>query len=166
MQANRRCSDGPGEAQRAIVHQDSGEKSAAIVAADITALDISAAALSCLLDAGIESVQQLITHPVDDLLELPHLGAAEVCEIASRLHDRDLLLPPCHECRPIASYIYMNRNLEILRLRLVDGLPFAEIGPQVHLERERVRQVLRGNYGLRSIPGAVRARRLRNRRGA
>jgi Bacterial RNA polymerase, alpha chain C terminal domain len=97
---------------------------------DITELGISAAALACLLDAGIDSVPQLTTHPVDDLLKLPHIGATEVCEIATRLHDRDLSLPPCPGGRPIVSYL-MYRNLEILRLRLVDGLTLKQIGEQV-----------------------------------
>jgi hypothetical protein len=97
------------------------------------------------------------------LLELPHLGATEVCEIAARLHDRDLSLPPCPGGRPIVSYL-MYRNLEILRLRLVDGLTFKQIGEHVLLKRERVRQVLHASYGLWSIPGAVRARRIRNQR--
>jgi hypothetical protein len=135
-----------------------------MVAADITELDISAAALGCLLDAGIDSVQQLITHPVDDLLELPHLGATEVCEIAARLHDRELSLPPCPGGRHITVSYLADRNLEILRLRLVDGLTFKQIGEHVLLKRERVRQVLHASYGLWSIPGAVRARRIRNQR--
>jgi hypothetical protein len=138
---------------------------AAQTPADITELDISAAALGCLLDAGIDSVQQLITHPVDDLLELPHLGATEVCEIAARLHDRDLSLPPCAGGRPIVSYL-MYRNLDILRLRLMDGKTFEQIGEHVLLKRERVRQVLHASYGLWSTPGAVRARSIRNQRRA
>lgn len=48
-----------------------------------------------------------------------------------------------------------------MRLRLIDGLTFAEIGKRVGLTTERVRQILRANYGLRDRPPAVGARRRR-----
>ena len=50
---------------------------------------------------------------------------------------------------------------ELVRLRMIDGLTFDQIGQQVGLSKERVRQVLRAHYGLRIQPPAVGARRRR-----
>jgi hypothetical protein len=125
----------------------------------VTELDISAATLACLAAAGISDVPQLVQQPADDLLAVPDFGALELYEIVCQINDRGLSLPPVPGGRA-RGHITL-RNREILRLRLIDGLTFAEIGEQVGLQRERVRQILRSKYGLQAPPPAVKARQWR-----
>ncbi len=50
------------------------------------------------------------------------------------------------------------RNLEIFRLRVVEGRRLKATGEQVGIGVERVRQVLATYFGLRGAPPAVKAR--------
>lgn len=124
----------------------------------VSELDISAATFSCLLAVGITEVEHLTARSADDLLDIPHLGATELYEIVCQLSEPGLIVPPIPwgKIRPSDK-----RNREILRLRIIDGLTFVEIGRRVNLSKERVRQILRWNYGLRIQPPAVGARRRR-----
>lgn len=126
----------------------------------VTELNTSAAALACLEAVGITEVEQLVARSADDLLNIPHLGAMELYEIVCQLNQPGLVVPPV----PWGTIRPSNkRNREILRLRIIDGLAFAEIATRVNLSKERVRQILRWNYGLQVQPPAVRARRQRER---
>jgi DNA-binding CsgD family transcriptional regulator len=165
MQANSRCTapgGGPASHRSAsspagFPHTDRPVNSRLTVY--VTELDISAATLSCLAAANIIDVPQLVQHPADDLLVVPHFGALELYEIVCQLNGRGLSLPPIRGGR--ARGHITPRNREILRLRLIDGLTLAAIAERVGLKQERVRQVLRGNYGLTGQPPAVKARQWR-----
>jgi hypothetical protein len=124
----------------------------------LTELDISAAAYACLQAVGITSIEQLSQYPCDELLSSPHFGALELYEIIRQLNEHDLTLPAVSGGR---LRLPSTPKYEIVRLRLIDGLTFAEIGQRVGLTKERVRQILRAHYGLRVQPPAVGARRRR-----
>jgi DNA-directed RNA polymerase sigma subunit (sigma70/sigma32) len=51
----------------------------------------------------------------------------------------------------------------MLRLRLIEGLPLAEVGQRTGVTLERVRQLLKTYFGLREIPPTVKARRHQRR---
>ncbi len=60
-----------------------------------------------------------------------------------------------------------DRNLEIFRLRVVEGRSLKATGEQVGIGVERVRQILATRFGLRGAPPAVKAHRhQRQSRGA
>lgn len=125
----------------------------------VTELDINAATLACLAAADIIDVPQLIQHPADDLLAVPHFGALELYAIVCQLTDHGLSLPPVHGGRVRGDIT--SRNREILRLRLIDGWTFAAIGERVGLTDGRVQQILRSHFGLKAQPPAVKARQWR-----
>lgn len=121
-------------------------------------LNISAATFACLQAADIHSTDDFARYPCDELLSSPHFGALEVYEIVRELNEHGLTLPPIPGAR---IRLPSTPKYELLRLRMIEGLTFAEIGEQVGLGKERVRQVLRSHYGLRAQPPAVGARRRR-----
>jgi hypothetical protein len=125
----------------------------------VTELDISAAAFACLQAVGITTIEDFARYPCDDLLSSPHFGALELYEIIRQLNEHGLTLPGVPGGR---TRLPATPRFEVVRLRLIDGLTFAEIGERVDLSKERVRQILRANYGLRARPPAVEARRRRN----
>jgi hypothetical protein len=125
----------------------------------VTELDISAAAFACLQAVGIQSIEDFRQYPCDELLFSPHFGAAEIYEVIRQLNQHGLTLPKI----PGATLqLPSPPKDEIVRLRLIDGLAFTEIGERVGLSKERVRQVLRTHYGLRIQPPAVGAKRRRD----
>lgn len=128
----------------------------------VTELDLSPAALACLRAADIADMDQLVTHPCDELVRRG-IGAAALYEIVCQLNRHDLSLPTRAGG---ASYITDDRDLEMFRLRLVEGLTLAEVGERIGVSSERVRQLLRLRFGLREVPPAAKARRRMRRRGS
>ncbi len=124
----------------------------------LTELDISAAAYACLQAVGITSIEQFGQYPCDELLSRPDFGALELYEIIQELNKHDLTLPTFPGGR---MWLPSTPRHELVRLRMIDGLTFDQIGQRVGLSKERVRQVLRAHYGLRIQPPAVGARRRR-----
>ncbi len=123
----------------------------------ITELGLTAASYACLEAAGIADVEQLITHPADDLLpRTAHIGPIELCEVVCQLNRHGYSLPPVPGGQIKVSG---KRNREMLRLRLIEGLTLAEIGQRTGVKHERVRQLLRLHFGLRGTPPTVKARR-------
>ncbi|HEV2973995.1 MAG TPA: sigma factor-like helix-turn-helix DNA-binding protein [Solirubrobacteraceae bacterium] len=121
-------------------------------------LNISAATFACLQAADIHRIEDFSQYPCDELLSNPHLGALEVYEIIRELNEHGFTLPasPGNKIRLPSTPKY-----EVIRLRMIDGLTYAEIGERVGLGKERVRQVLASHYGLKSQPPAVGARKRR-----
>jgi hypothetical protein len=124
----------------------------------VTELDISAATYACLQAVGIKSIEDFRQYPCDELLRSPHFGALEVYEIIRQLNEHGFTLPasPGNKIR-----LPSTPKHEVIRLRMIDGLTYAEIGERVGLGKERVRQVLASHYGLKSQPPAVGARKRR-----
>ncbi|MGC2372395.1 MAG: sigma factor-like helix-turn-helix DNA-binding protein [Solirubrobacteraceae bacterium] len=83
----------------------------------------------------------------------------ELYEIVCQLNKHGLSLPPVPGGM---MKVPGERNREVLRLRIIEGLTLAEIGLMVDVSSERVRQLLRFHFGLTGKPPAVKAR-LRSR---
>jgi DNA-binding NarL/FixJ family response regulator len=128
----------------------------------VAELELSGAALACLEAIGIASVDQLVArHPATDLANHPLVGGMELYEIVCRLNEHGHSLPmyPTFTTMPATD-----REREMLRLRLVDGLSLTEIGTRLGVAPGWVRHVLDWHFGLRGKPPAVKARkRLRKR---
>jgi hypothetical protein len=129
----------------------------------ITELGLTAASQAALEAAGLTDVQQLITHPADNLLpQVAHIGPMELYEIISCLNQHGYSLPPVPNG---AIRVPDDRHRDMLRLRIIEGLPMSAIGQQTGVKQERVRQLLRFYFGLSGTPPAVRAQRQRARQG-
>jgi Sigma-70, region 4/Bacterial RNA polymerase, alpha chain C terminal domain len=111
----------------------------------ITELGLSPAALSCLEAAGIADVEHLTTHTASDLIDSGHFAPAELYEIVCRLNQHELSLP---SIAGGITRVPCERNRDMLRLRLIEGLTLAEIGKRTGVSTERVRQLLRLHFGL------------------
>ncbi|HEX5309268.1 MAG TPA: sigma factor-like helix-turn-helix DNA-binding protein [Solirubrobacteraceae bacterium] len=121
----------------------------------VTELDLSAAALVCLRAADIADVDQLVQHSADELVR-KGFGALELYEVVCQLNTQGTSLPASP-----GGHIYMpnDRNREIFRLRIVEGLTLKEVGERFDLNSERVRQILARHFGLRGSPPTVKARK-------
>ncbi len=116
----------------------------------VVELGLTPDTLDCLQAADIHEVGQLGS--ADDLIKLPEFSkGTELYEIVRALNRRGLSLPT-HRQRHLAK----DRELEMFRLRVVEGLTLEEIGEQVGVKNERVRQILFGSFGLTGKPPAAR----------
>jgi len=122
----------------------------------VTELRLSPAALACLRAADIFFADELLEHPVDELIPLG-VGPNELYEVVCRLAEHDLCLPPCRGGRKLRPP--KERDLEVFRLRVVEGLTLIEVGERVGLSRARVRQLTRLSFGLGGVVPTVKARR-------
>jgi hypothetical protein len=107
--------------------------------------------------ARILEVHQLLTYTGDELLAVPDLSGHMFYEIAYVLRDNRLALlafPDGRAHRPARD-----RELAILYLRVINGCSAEAIGLRCGLSKERVRQILRGHFGLsRKLPTNARRR--------
>ncbi|HEY5194620.1 MAG TPA: sigma factor-like helix-turn-helix DNA-binding protein [Solirubrobacteraceae bacterium] len=121
----------------------------------VNELALSQAVLPSLAKVGIHEVEQLAGHRTGELLRRPELSSGvELYELICELHR--------HGLTPFSSYgghIETERELEIFRLRAVEGLTFTEIGERVGLNRTRVDQLLRLHFRLDEVPPAAKRRR-------
>lgn len=123
----------------------------------ITELGLTAATLAALEATSIATVEQLTVYPGGELLpQDARIGPFELYEIVCQLNQHGLSLPPVPSG---AIRVPSSRHREILRLRIIEGLPLDAIGQQTGIKRERVRQLLAYYFGLRGKPPAVRVRR-------
>jgi DNA-binding XRE family transcriptional regulator len=68
--------------------------------------------------------------------------------------------------KPVAGPVPQAHHLEMLRLRILDGLPLTEISKRAGVNPERVRQALSTHFGVRGKPAAATARTGRHAREA
>jgi hypothetical protein len=116
----------------------------------VVELGLSLDTLDCLQAADIHEVGQLGS--ADDLIKLPELSnGTELYEIVRALNRRGLSLPTHRQRHPAKD-----RELEMFRLRAVEGLTLQEVGERVGLKSERVRQILFASFGLSGKPPAAR----------
>ncbi len=95
----------------------------------VNELALSQAVLSSLAKVGIHEVEQLAEHRTRELLRRPELSSgAELYELICELHRHGLTPFSGH-----GGHIETERELEIFRLRAVEGLTFTEIGARVRL---------------------------------
>lgn len=123
-------------------------------------LALSQATHTSLARAGIHDTEHFAEHEVDELLRRPELSSGvELYELICELHHHGLTP---FRVRPGA--VQTERELEIFRLRAVEGLTLAEIAARLDLSRERVRQLLKMHFRLKSKPPAATRRPRRPRR--
>lgn len=128
---------------------------------DITTLGLTPVSQAALEAAGLTSIEELVRHCADDLLApTASIGPFELCEIVYRLNEHGYSLPPVSGGR---YRVPDQRNQEILRLRLLEGLSLREVGLRVGITTERVRQILRAYFGLGATPPTARAARRRRK---
>jgi DNA-binding XRE family transcriptional regulator len=113
------------------------------------------ATIACLHNAGIDATWELDDHTCRELIWHSQIPATAVYDILCVLHQQGKTLKPTtrKNARPLTE-----RNLEIFRLRVVEGRTLREVGKQVGVGIERVRQILASHFGLHGKPPAVKAR--------
>jgi AraC-like DNA-binding protein len=120
----------------------------------VNELALSQAFLPSLAKAGIHTVEQLAEHDLGELLRQPEFrSGVELYELTRDLHRRGLTPFAAH-----GSHVQTERELEMLRLRVVEGWTLARIGAQFHIKGERVRQLLKLHFGLGCVPPAAKRR--------
>jgi Sigma-70, region 4 len=124
----------------------------------VTELYLSPAALACLRAADITDMDQLVTHSADELIQRG-VGAAELYEVVCRINMRGLSLPALPGSPGGIIRAPDDRAREMFRLRVVEGLTLKEVGEQVGIKTERVRQIMALRFGLRGSPPTVKARK-------
>lgn len=113
----------------------------------VNELGLSPDALAALDAAGIQEVAQFSSATA--LLGRPEFGGAEVYEVVCALARHSLTL---------GHSLPGEREREMLRLRVVEGLSLKEIGERFGVIAERVRQILAAYVGLRGKPPATKRR--------
>jgi transcriptional regulator with XRE-family HTH domain len=115
----------------------------------VNELGLSPAALAALYAAGIQAVDQLGS--ASALLERSEFSSGvELFEVVCALNRHGLSLPIDR------GHIPDDRDREIFRLRVVEGLTLRELGQRFDLHPERIRQILNAFFGLSGTPPAAR----------
>jgi transcriptional regulator GlxA family with amidase domain len=122
----------------------------------LTELGLHPATLASLHHAGIDSTHELLEHSCRELTWHSAISGQQLYEIIRQLNQHKMMLSPTpgRITRQPGE-----RNLEIFRLRVAQGLTLKETAESVGLSVERVRQLLAAYYGLRGSPPAVKARK-------
>jgi hypothetical protein len=123
----------------------------------IAELGLEPATKRALQAAGIKNTDQL--RPANELLATESITGAVLCNIVSRLHAHDLGLRANPRLRRPTE-----NDIEMLRLRVVEGFALRDIATIFDISPERVRQRLHVRFGLSGEPPAALERRLRGRR--
>lgn len=120
----------------------------------IAELGLTLDTLERLHAADIHEIGQLVD--ASDLIERPGLGEGiELYELVRVLNHRGLTLPIRRRQR-----VPGDRELEMFRLRIAEGLSLEAIAEQFGLKGgERVRQILNYSFGLRGTPPAAEEHR-------
>ena len=123
------------------------------------------ATLACLHNAGIDAPWELDDHTCRELIWHSQIPATVVYDILCVLHQHGKTLKPTtrKNARPLTE-----RNLKIFRLRVVEGRTLREVGEQVGVGFQCVRQILASHFGLHGEPpvAKIQPRRSRNRSAA
>jgi hypothetical protein len=122
----------------------------------IVELDLSPAAFAALRAARIHDVDDLVASPADRLVAMG-VGPHELFEIVCQLNDHDLTLRASRYA--VHLHLPNDRDREMFRMRVIDGLMLIEVGERVGLSRDRVRQLVRERFGLSGDVPTVKARR-------
>jgi hypothetical protein len=124
-------------------------------------MGLEPATLACLRRGGINTTYRLLEHTCRELIWHSEIIPEALYDILRALRRHGMTLKPNTKGieRPMSE-----RNLEVFRLRVVEGRKLREVAERNGIGIERVRQVLAGYFGLRGEPPVVKARR-RQRRG-
>ena len=130
----------------------------------LSEMGLEPATLACLHRGGINTTYRLLEHTCRELIWHSEITPEALYDILRALRRHGMTLKPATKgktARPLNE-----RNLEVFRLRVVEGRTLKATGEQVGIGVERVRQVLAGCFGLQGEPPAVKARSRRNRRSS
>jgi len=113
------------------------------------------ATLACLRRAGIDATYRLLDHTCRELIWHSEITPEALYDVLVALTRHGLALKSTtrSDPRPLTD-----RDLEIFRLRVVEGRTLKETGQAVGLGHERIRQLLLVHFGLRGSPPAAKAR--------
>jgi hypothetical protein len=118
----------------------------------IAGLKLAPATRAAWLAVGIRHTDGL-RQPAVALLKLPGITGNILYETVCELNEHHLGLPPHVGAARIMAPT--KNDLEMLRLRVIDGATLKEIGIVSKLSRERVRQRLHQQFGLTGEPPAA-----------
>ncbi len=104
--------------------------------------------------AGVQDTDEL-RRPARELLMLPEITGSILYETVCRLHDHHIFL----RADGLRISAPSRLDIEMLRLRIVDGASLREIGATHDLSAERIRQRLHLQFGLAGEPPAATERR-------
>jgi hypothetical protein len=126
----------------------------------LSEMGLEPATLACLHRGGINTTYRLLEHTCRELIWHSEITPEALYDVLCALRRHGMTLKPDTKGieRPVNE-----RNLEVFRLRVIEGRPLKETGERVGIGVERVRQVLAGYFGLRGEPPAVKARRQQRR---
>jgi DNA-binding XRE family transcriptional regulator len=118
-------------------------------------MGLEPATLACLRRGGINTTYWLLDHTYRELIWHSEITPEALYDLLRALRRHGMRLKPHTKGieRPVND-----RNLEVFRLRVVEGRRLKATGEQVGIGVERVRQVLATYFGLRGAPPAVKAR--------
>ena len=121
----------------------------------LSELGLEPTTLACLHRGGINTTYRLLEHTCRELIWHSEITPGALYGILDALHRHGMGLKPHPKGieRPVNE-----RNLEVFRLRVVEGRSLKETGEQVGIGVERVRQILAAYFGLRSALSAAKAR--------
>jgi DNA-directed RNA polymerase specialized sigma subunit len=100
-------------------------------------------------------MSDLLDHSCRELLWHCEVGAEALYEIIRKLNQHELMLPTSKGTIRLPD----ERNREVFRLRVVNGLSLADTAKQLGISRERVRQLLKVYFGIGGKPPAAKTRR-------
>jgi DNA-binding XRE family transcriptional regulator len=111
--------------------------------------------LACLHRASINTTHRLLEHTYRELIWHSEITPEALYDVLGTLRRHGMTLKPATKGieRPVSG-----RNLEIFRLRVVEGHKLREVAARNGIGTERVRQILSVYFGLRGKPPAVKAR--------
>jgi hypothetical protein len=119
----------------------------------IAALGLTPATKRALEMAGIETIDQL-QRPANDLLAIEPVTGAVLHDVACRLHANGFGLHA-----DLKTRLPSENDLEILRLRVVEGFALRDIAVILDTSPEHIRQRLIVSFGLSGEPSARLGRR-------
>jgi hypothetical protein len=118
-------------------------------------MGLEPATLACLHRGSINTTYWLLDHTYRELIWHSEITPDALYDILRAFRRHGVRLKP----HPKGSDRSINeRNLEIFRLRVVEGPRLKATGEQVGIGVERVRQILAAYFGLRGSPPAVKTR--------
>jgi DNA-binding XRE family transcriptional regulator len=121
----------------------------------LSEMGLEPATLACLHRGAINTTWRLQEHTYRELIWHSEITPEALYDLLCALRRHGMKLKPAPKGieRPVSE-----RNLEVFRLRVVEGHTLKATGEQVGIGHERVRQILAGYFGLRGAPPAVKAR--------
>jgi DNA-binding XRE family transcriptional regulator len=121
----------------------------------LSEMGLESVTLACLHRGGINTTYRLLEQTYRELIWHSEITPEALYDLLRALRRHGMRLKPA----PRGTERSVNeRNLEVFRLRVVEGHTLKDVGEQVGIGHERVRQILAGYFGLRGIPPAVKAR--------